>query len=122
MADLKATTVAYSIQNGGDGSAYPSWFMDYSEAEHDQDNLDEGWGEVCAGIVQTYEGSDIHMKALAGSAEKKIVAALSSFAEPNEIWVHNNTITVFGCTSTEKLSEIQDILDLKFPGYKVTGL
>jgi len=52
----------YSIQNGGDGSAYPKWFLTEDEAEYDQES--EDWGEPCTGNVETFEGSDIHLEAM----------------------------------------------------------
>jgi len=46
------TKFYYSVQNGGDGSAYPK-FMESSElAEWDQDHMDEGWGESCTGCLE----------------------------------------------------------------------
>lgn len=64
--------VYYSIRNGGDGSAYPSWFLTSEEAEFDQENMDEGWGEDCSGSVETFEGSDIHEEAKLNSLEQRI--------------------------------------------------
>ena len=57
----------YSPQNGGDGSVYLNWFLSSDEAEKDQDNMDEGWGEDCSGSVETFIGSDIHQEAVANS-------------------------------------------------------
>jgi len=45
------TKVWYSVQNGGDGSAYPQWFESEALATFDQDNMDEGWGECCTGSL-----------------------------------------------------------------------
>ena len=45
------TKIFYSIQNGGDGSAYPHWFESKELAELDQEYLDEGWGESCTGSI-----------------------------------------------------------------------
>jgi hypothetical protein len=56
--------VYYSPHNGGDGSVYLKWFLTAEAAEYDQDNLDEGWGEDCSGFVETFEGSDVHLKAI----------------------------------------------------------
>jgi hypothetical protein len=61
---MKKITIWYSIQNGGDGSAYPDWFLTEDEAEQNQENMDEGWGESCTGSVETFEGSDIHQEAI----------------------------------------------------------
>lgn len=41
--------IYYSIQNGGDGSAYPIYFETQELANWDQDNMDEGWAETCSG-------------------------------------------------------------------------
>ena len=61
---MKTLKIWYSIQNGGDGSAYLSYFPTEAEAQDDQDNMDEGWGETCMGSVDTYEGSDTHNEML----------------------------------------------------------
>jgi hypothetical protein len=45
------TTIHYSVQNHGDGSAYPHWFESESLADIDQEYLDEGWGESCTGSI-----------------------------------------------------------------------
>jgi hypothetical protein len=44
-------TVYYSVNNGGDGSAYPKWFESQELADWDQDNMYEGWGESCTGSI-----------------------------------------------------------------------
>ena len=61
---LNKVVIWYSIQNGGDGSAYPYWFLTEDEAYNDQDSMEEGWGEPCTGSVETFVGSDIYNKAL----------------------------------------------------------
>ncbi len=61
---MKKIVVWYSIQDGGDGSAYPSWFLTEEKAQEDQENMDFGWGEPCLGSVETFEGSDIHQEAI----------------------------------------------------------
>ena len=57
-------TVWFSIANGGDGSAYPQWFLTEDAAEQDQSDMEEGWGESCTGSVDTYVGSNIHKRAV----------------------------------------------------------
>ena len=64
---LVKVTIWYSIQNGGDGSAYPSWYLTEEDAERDQEDMMEGWGESCTGRVETFEGSDIHREAIRNS-------------------------------------------------------
>ena len=49
----------YSIQNGGDGSAYPAWMESKELAEWDQANMDEGWGEPCCGYIEVLSDSEI---------------------------------------------------------------
>jgi hypothetical protein len=41
--------IYWSIQNGGDGSAYPEFFETRELAELDQEYMGEGWGEPCVG-------------------------------------------------------------------------
>jgi len=60
---MKKIVVWYSIQNGGDGSAYPDWFLSEDAAKKDQEEMDEGWGEPCYGSVETFIGSNIHKEA-----------------------------------------------------------
>ena len=61
---MEKVVIWYSIQNGGDGSAYPTWFLTEEEAEIDQEHMDMGWGESCTGSVETFVGSDIYITAL----------------------------------------------------------
>lgn len=44
-------TLHYSVQNGGDGSAYPKFVESEELAQWDQDHMDEGWGESCIGSI-----------------------------------------------------------------------
>ena len=67
MELLTKITIWYSVAGGGDGSAYPRWFLTELAAEDDQETEDEdggGWGESCTGSVETFEGSDIHKQAV----------------------------------------------------------
>lgn len=45
------TTIYYSVQNCGDGSAYPSFFESQELADLDQEYQVEGWGEPCTGSI-----------------------------------------------------------------------
>lgn len=51
-------TLHYSVQNCGDGSAYPKFLESEELAEWDQDHMDEGWGEPCTGTI-TIEGDNL---------------------------------------------------------------
>ena len=44
-------TVFYSVQNGGDGSAYPRFMENKELVEFDQEHMEEGWGESCTGSI-----------------------------------------------------------------------
>lgn len=44
-------TIYYSVDNCGDGSAYPILFDTKELAEWHQDHLYEGWGESCTGSI-----------------------------------------------------------------------
>lgn len=46
------TTIWYSVQNCGDGSAYPEWFESKELAVLDQKFMDEGWSEACVGSLE----------------------------------------------------------------------
>lgn len=60
---MEKVNVYYSIRSGGDGSAYLAYFLTEQEAYNDQDSLDEGWGELCLGKIETFIGSNVHKKA-----------------------------------------------------------
>lgn len=48
--------IYYSVQNMGDGSAYPWFFTTKELAEWDQRHMDEGWGEMCTGDLEIGPG------------------------------------------------------------------
>ena len=68
---MEKINIWYSIKNGGDGTASPDWFLTEEETEYDQENMYEGWGETCNGMVETFVGSNIHKKAIINSAEQE---------------------------------------------------
>jgi hypothetical protein len=49
----------YSVRNGGDGSAYPTFMNSQALADYDQENMDEGWGESCTGVITLKSESPI---------------------------------------------------------------
>ena len=123
MSELVKTVVWYSVDSGGDGSAYPSWYLELEHAEYVQDNADEGWGESCTGSVETYEGSDIHESAKDSSVDVALRIALADIADVRYLYASNKVVRTYGPPfGKDKAEEIQDILDLKFPGFKVKGL
>lgn len=44
--------IYYSVENCGDGSAYPRFFVSEALADWHQKSLDEGWGEPCTGSIK----------------------------------------------------------------------
>lgn len=64
---MEKIVIYYSPVNGGDGSVGLRWFLTIEEAEYDQVNQYEGWGEDCSGSVETFIGSDIHTEAVKNS-------------------------------------------------------
>ena len=61
----------YSITNHGDGSVSLKWFLEKDHAIKDQSSMSEPWSEPAYGFVDTYLGSDVHIKARSGSASMK---------------------------------------------------
>jgi len=51
--------IFYSINNGGDGSAYPIFLESQELAEWDQDHMWGGWGESCDGSITIESDSAI---------------------------------------------------------------
>ncbi len=62
MRKTSKLTIFYSVQNGGDGSAYPQFMESKELAEWDQDHMDEGWGESCDGSLVVESDSQGHME------------------------------------------------------------
>ena len=62
----------YSVQNCGDGSAYPRFFESKELARFDQDNMDEGWGEPCTGDIVLKSDSPIICAEHVVTLEEKI--------------------------------------------------
>lgn len=67
---LKKVTIYYACLNGGDGSVSVRWYLTPERAELEEENQDEGWGEDCTGSAETFEGSDIHLKAIENEEEE----------------------------------------------------
>lgn len=54
-------TVFYSVQNGGDGSAYPKFMESEALCRFDQEHMSEGWGECCIGSLSFESDSPIRI-------------------------------------------------------------
>ncbi len=80
-------TVWYSVGNGGDGSAYPSWFATSELAELDQEFMAEGWGESCTGSFTVSSESPIEFHESISTKEtmiKELEEELSYFDEESD--------------------------------------
>ena len=74
---LKKVDVWYLVVDGGDGSAYPCWYLSEKDAEKADDDIVKFCGynlaEICSGRVETFEGSNIHSQAIENTEELKKV-------------------------------------------------
>lgn len=71
-------TLHYSVRNGGDGSAYPTFMSSAELAEYDQTNMDEGWGESCTGSITVESDSPIIVKNDIETPEKYLIDLVSN--------------------------------------------
>ena len=53
------TKIWYSVENCGDGSAYPRLMESEELCELDQEHMDEGWGEPCIGYIEVKSNGPI---------------------------------------------------------------
>ena len=66
------TVIWFSVSDGGDGSAYPRWFLTEEDARTHQEKQNEdgeGFTETCIGSIETFEGSDCHRDATINSKD-----------------------------------------------------
>lgn len=106
---LEKVIVWFSIQNGGDGSAYPKWFLTEEDSEIDQDGMEEGWGEPCNGSAETFVGSDIHRAATENSMKKEYIKTMNDILEQKEKydWVIENIFVKFFTEDHEYFERIR---------------
>ena len=87
MNKLKPTVLYYNIINGGDGSAYPKWFLTGEDAEHSSEleieSYGEGWSEACTGSFDSYIGSSTYAEAVENST--RIRKAWAQFKMSGEV-------------------------------------
>jgi len=77
-------TLYYSVESGGDGSAYPKWFDTEELAEWHQDHLDEGWGESCTGTI-VVEGDNLQCKELQSKESYYLYLRLEGYDNSNKV-------------------------------------
>ncbi len=80
---MEKTKVFYSIQNAGDGSAYPIWFDSLKLCEFHQELESEegnGWGEPCVGWLTIEHDGPIFIKDNIGT----VFSLLEEAKEPLE--------------------------------------
>lgn len=93
---MEELTIYYSVQNGGDGSAYPVFMESMELAEWDQNHMSEGWGEDCSGSITLTSESPIICKNQVTTKESYYIDRLLGW-DPNK-------------------EELKDLLDKFFPG------
>jgi len=71
-------TLYYSVQNGGDGSAYPRFMSSQELADFDQENMDEGWGESCTGSIDFESDSPIIVKENIETPESYLIKLINN--------------------------------------------
>src|SRR4051812_36363537 len=76
-------TLHYSVQNGGDGSAYPKFMSSAKLAEYDQEHMDEGWGESCTGSITLESDSPITVKEEITTPENYLIDLMTGY-KPDE--------------------------------------
>ncbi len=59
---IMKTEIWYSVQNCGDGSAYPKIMESKELCKLDQEFMDEGWGEPCIGSITIESNGPITVK------------------------------------------------------------
>ncbi len=77
-------TIYYSVENGGDGSAYPVWFDTEKLAEWHQEHLDEGWGEPCTGDI-VVKGDNLRCPDLTGKEGYYLDLLLDGWEQDKEL-------------------------------------
>jgi len=76
-------TLYYSVEDGGDGSAYPRWFETEELAEWHQNHLDDGWGEPCTGDI-TVEGNNLICTELRSKEGYYLELLLGGYEDENQ--------------------------------------
>ena len=94
-------TIYYSVRNGGDGSAYPTFMESKELAEWDQDHLYEGWGESCTGSLTIQSDSPITVNAVETKEEYFVGRYLCNYG-----WGHMDD---------NGIDEMEEFIEVFFP-------
>lgn len=81
---MSKLTLYYSVESGGDGSAYPKWFETEELAEYHQNHLSEGWGESCTGTI-VVEGDNLQCGALQSKEGYYLELLLDGWENSDEV-------------------------------------
>lgn len=113
---MKQIKVFYSIRNAGDGSAYLEWFLTDKAAQRDQEIMDEPWGEDCCGSVETFEGSDIHNKALKNETSVTILNILERELDSIDgvsVYTYPDSVSFWGLDNVDSETKANLLVILK---------
>jgi hypothetical protein len=95
------TKIWYSIQNGGDGSAFPEFFESEELCKIDQEYMDEGWGDPCLGCLTIEHNGPINI------IDEKIYNVDEIIEDTKDMltWAHSSSIRRL----TEKLEALNKL-------------
>lgn len=88
-------TLYFSVENGGDGSAYPKFFDTEELAEYHQNHLGEGWGESCTGKI-VIEGDNLTCPELVCAEGHYLELLLTGWENKEEVEEFKNTFFPHG--------------------------
>jgi len=95
--------IYYSVRNGGDGSAHPTFFDSAELAQLDQDWQNEGgegWGESCDGYITLESDSPIVCK------EARTIADVIKDLEGERKWTKKEVFE-------SKMKDLKELMDSK---------
>ncbi len=103
----------YSIQNCGDGSAYPTWMESEMLCMLDQEFMEEGWGEPCVGSITIESESEIYFKEKIETAEtvkEELEKEMRCFGEEDEChkWLEKHLNAVNELIEEKRAKEKKD--------------
>ena len=78
--------IFYSVQNMGDGSAYPWFFTTEELSEWDQEHMEDGWGEMCVGKLEIHCSRCTDANIICPEAMDAVSYWLRMTDEGHEIW------------------------------------
>lgn len=105
---MHTLTLYYSVSNGGDGSAYPKWFLSEELAQIHQDINNElsgeGWGENCVGEISMTSESPIHIDTSFLGTKETLLKSLDYYLERD--YHHSEGIKKLAQNFVDRINEL----------------